>query len=52
MKNLLKNKIRKLLQKTKKGNGYDHMTDALGYAIEYLFPITSNLPKSQPKRFS
>ena len=35
-----------------KGNGYDHMTDALGYAIEYLFPITSNLPKSQPKRFS
>ncbi len=33
-------------------DGYDHMTDALGYAIEYLFPITSNLPKSQPKRFS
>jgi hypothetical protein len=35
-----------------KGNGFDHMTDALRYAIEYLFPITSNLPKSQPKRFS
>ena len=35
-----------------KNNGYDHMTDALGYAIEFLFPITSNLPKSQPKRFS
>ena len=35
-----------------KGNGFDHMTDALGYAIEYLFPITSTLPKSQPKRFS
>ena len=33
-------------------NGHDHMTDALGYAIEYLFPITSNLPKLQPKRFS
>jgi len=33
-------------------NGYDHMTDALGYAIEYLFPISSNLPPSQPKRFS
>jgi hypothetical protein len=28
------------------------MTDALGYAIEYIFPITSNLPKSEPKRFS
>ena len=35
-----------------KNNGYDHMTDALGYAVEFLFPITSNLPKSQPKRFS
>ena len=35
-----------------KNNGYDHMTDALGYATEFLFPITSNLPKSQPKRFS
>ena len=33
-------------------NGYDHMTDALGYAIEYLFPISSNLPPSTPKRFS
>jgi len=35
-----------------KNNGYDHMTDALGYAVEYLFPITSNTPKGQTKRFS
>jgi phage terminase large subunit len=33
-------------------SGYDHMTDAIGYAIEYIFPITSNTPPSQPKRFS
>ena len=33
-------------------SGHDHMTDALGYAIEYIFPISSNLPPSQPKRFS
>jgi len=33
-------------------SGYDHMSDALGYGIEYIFPITSNLPPSQPKRFS
>jgi len=32
--------------------GHDHMVDALGYGIEYIFPITSNLPPSQPKRFS
>jgi hypothetical protein len=35
-----------------KDNGYDHMTDALGYAIEYIFPIVSNLPKGKYKRFS
>jgi hypothetical protein len=33
-------------------NGFDHMTDALGYAVEYIFPISSNLPPSKPKRFS
>lgn len=33
-------------------SGHDHMTDALGYAIEYIFPISSNLPPSKPKRFS
>jgi len=32
--------------------GHDHMTDALGYGIEYIFPISSTLPPSQPKRFS
>jgi hypothetical protein len=33
-------------------SGFDHMTDALGYAIEYIFPISSNLPPSKPMRFS
>jgi hypothetical protein len=33
-------------------SGFDHMCDALGYAIEYIFPISSNLPPSKPMRFS
>jgi hypothetical protein len=49
---LMKQVYKENTTQPEKGNGYDHMTDALGYAIEYLFPITSNLPKSQPKRFS
>ena len=49
---LMKQVYKENTTQPEKGNGYDHMTDALGYAIEYLFPITSTLPKSQPKRFS
>ena len=49
---LMKQVYKEGTNQPEKNNGYDHMTDALGYAIEYLFPITSNLPKSQPKRFS
>jgi len=54
-----KNLINSLMKQTyKEGtnqpekSGYDHMTDAMGYLIEYLFPITSNLPPKQPMRFS
>jgi hypothetical protein len=49
---LMKQVYKENTTQPEKGNGFDHMTDALGYAIEYLFPITSTLPKSQPKRFS
>ena len=54
-----KNLINSLMKQTyKEGTnqpektGYDHMTDAMGYLIEYLFPISSNLPPKQPMRFS
>ena len=36
-----------------KDNGYDHMMDALGYMVDYLFPVrkdTSNIP--QPRRWT
>jgi hypothetical protein len=36
-----------------KDNGYDHMMDALGYMVDYLFPVrkdTSTIP--QPRRWT
>ena len=32
--------------------GYDHMNDALGYLIEYLYPLKRNFAPSQAKRWS
>lgn len=33
-------------------DGFDHMNDALGYAIEYLFPIRKNYKADQPTRWT
>ena len=35
-----------------KEQGFDHMNDALGYLIDYIKPLTSNIPFSQPKRWA
>ena len=35
-----------------KDSGYDHMNDALGYLVEYNFPLRRNFAPSQPKRWS
>ena len=35
-----------------KNSGYDHMNDALGYLVEYNFPLRRNFAPSQPKRWS
>ena len=35
-----------------KDSGFDHMNDALGYLIEFNFPIKRNFTPSQPKRWS
>jgi hypothetical protein len=31
-----------------KDDGHDHITDALGYMIDYLYPITKDLPAPKP----
>jgi hypothetical protein len=34
-----------------KDSGYDHMMDALGYLVDYLFPVKKDLPSYTPKRW-
>lgn len=33
-------------------DGFDHMNDALGYAVDYLFPIRKNYEADQPQRWT
>jgi hypothetical protein len=35
-----------------KDNNYDHMNDALGYLVEYLYPVRRDFTPSKPKRWS
>ena len=35
-----------------KDSGFDHMNDALGYLIEYLFPLKRNFVPSPVQRWS
>ena len=35
-----------------KDSGFDHMNDAIGYAIDYLFPIRKQYTKQLPQRWS
>ena len=35
-----------------KDDGYDHMNDALGYMVEYLFPVRTDYQIEQPTRWT
>ena len=35
-----------------KDDGYDHMNDALGYLVEYLFPVRTEYATPQPQRWT
>jgi hypothetical protein len=34
-----------------KSQGYDHMNDALGYMVDYLFPVTRDRQKPTTPQF-
>ena len=34
-----------------KDDGFDHMCDAIGYGVEYLFPVTRQVERNNPKSF-
>jgi hypothetical protein len=33
-------------------SGYDHMNDALGYLVDYLYPIKKDIKQTQPQRWT
>jgi hypothetical protein len=35
-----------------KDSGYDHFNDALGYMIEYLYPLRREFKPNKPQRWS
>ena len=35
-----------------KDSGYDHFNDALGYLVDYMFPLRRDFKPSEPKRWS
>ena len=35
-----------------KDDGFDHMNDALGYLLEYLFPVRTEYDTQQPTRWT
>ena len=55
-KNMLKSIERQIYKEgtsvPDKDNNYDHMNDALGYLVEYLFPVRREFSPSAPQRFS
>jgi hypothetical protein len=55
-KNVLKSIERQIYKEgttlVDKSNNYDHMNDALGYMIEYLYPLRRDFKPSKPQRWS
>ena len=51
IKSLSRHTYKEGTQVPNKSDGFDHMTDAIGYGVEYLFPVTRNLEKPQQQAF-
>ena len=55
-KNLIKSLERQIYKEgthiPDKDSGYDHMADAIGYLIEYVFPLRRDFKPSEPTRWS
>jgi len=56
LKNMLKSIERQIYKENTvipdKDNNYDHMNDALGYLVEFVFPLKRDFTPSKPKRWS
>lgn len=51
IKSLSRHTYKEGTQVPNKDDGFDHMCDAVGYGVEYLFPVTRQVERNNPKSF-
>ena len=51
IKSLSRHTYKENTQVPNKDDGFDHMCDAVGYGVEYLFPVTRQVENRNPKSF-
>jgi phage terminase large subunit len=51
IKSLSRHTYKEGTQVPSKDDGFDHMCDAVGYGVEYLFPVTRQVENKNPKTF-
>jgi phage terminase large subunit len=51
IKSLSRHTYKEGTQIPNKDDGFDHMCDAVGYGVEYLFPVTREIENRNPKSF-
>ena len=51
IKSLSRHTYKEGTQVPNKDDGFDHMCDAVGYGVEYLFPVTRQVENRNPKSF-
>lgn len=51
IKSLSRHTYKEGTQQPSKSDGHDHMCDAVGYGVEFLFPVTRQIERNNPKSF-
>lgn len=51
IKSLSRHTYKEGTQVPSKDDGFDHMCDAVGYGVEFLFPVTRQVERNNPKTF-
>lgn len=51
IKSLSRHTYKENTQVPNKNDGFDHMCDAVGYGVEFLFPVTRQVERKNPKSF-
>ena len=51
IKSLSRHTYKEGTQVPNKNDGFDHLCDAVGYGVEFLFPVTRQVERKNPKSF-